>query len=44
MTCPCLTYLELHQAMAEPSGVVLGLADSKLAPARFGPLATGCST
>ena len=28
MTCPCLTYLEMQQAMAELSDAVLGLADS----------------
>jgi hypothetical protein len=27
MTCPCLTYLDMQQAMAEPSDVALGLAD-----------------
>ena len=28
MTCPCLTYLDMQQAMAELSDVALGLADS----------------
>ncbi len=28
MICPCLTYLDMQQAMAELSGVALGLADS----------------
>jgi hypothetical protein len=28
MICPCLTYLDMQQAMAELSDVVLGLADS----------------
>jgi len=27
MTCPCLTYLDMQQAMAELSDVALGLAD-----------------
>jgi len=31
MTCPYLTYLDMQQAMAELSDVVLGLADSDLA-------------
>ncbi len=28
MICPCLTYLDMQQAMAELSDVALGLADS----------------
>ena len=30
--CPCLTYLDMQQAMAELSDVALGLADSAPAP------------
>lgn len=51
MICPCLTYLDMQQAMAELSDIALGLADSdpalltiKRGSARLGPLPAGCST